>query len=412
MLKTLNLIAAIALFGAGSAHTQPVHLPPPERPNLKVGQSLITITPAPTGSVNDILRVGSHVIIEDGAMTIDPPAPNSKPKTILFGNRNIEDLKGLLKAESTILTDIGGARNRVHTRFLQDIDTFLGDTTIKLVAEPTRPGVIASLGAIYVHDPVSIPGESGVFSRGGFQIDLVGISPTWFQGKRLTDGVVLRVRLGIYSTEALSIETKTSPGPDVTTTDPVTNALQTAEQVALSGELNYILPLKRNSWSVSVEGGGSFAQLETFDFPKVMIDGQTRTVYDLFAEDDIEEIKSKLSSATTVNYGFLNATYRTPAKGSYLWYGGFGIGAKEVTIREISFKTVKDTLNVVSVVPNSLSGDLGSDWKVAGRVIAGFNLGEVEIHVDIISPVKKGEFETIWRVSATKPFRIQKSTKK
>jgi len=324
--------AALSLAHPYRAPSQSIHLPPAYRAVVPVGTTLLELK-FKAGKTPD----GTFVVIHDGQLVLI--VPGKSQDIYPLGNQTIMQL-----AQAITVDHDDNLQVIPHYPFHR-ADNLKAEPTPKVVgaglqlkANPGAPEVLIGFGVVFglADDPND--DDAGLLDQAGFQLDLIGMhqirgpnapSATGFK-KEIRPQVYTQIRLGLGSNQQLS------GTDDTNTADQFETAVRQADQIALTGQLELVWPIRSTPFEISLvpEYTVSWTRPEPFEFPRLpFVAGGDPEPSEQFFDDDVRErTLRELRRPVPLGSVGANIVARFNRDGRVVFYAGAGL-IRQQTLR-------------------------------------------------------------------------------
>ncbi|HEX2077351.1 MAG TPA: hypothetical protein VHG08_06565 [Longimicrobium sp.] len=409
LLATIAALVACATI-TSAATAQAIHLPPVYRVTLTSDTVVMRIELI----ARDTQRFGtaSTVNVHDGNLVINTPGRASE--VISLGNRTIGDLVNTLQLNHEAELRVSSNYPLYHARVLSGNDSIQAlSKGIEFTASAEAPVVALGFGVVLSMTDQAASEASGLLSQTGFQLDLVGVHQL-FRGARgrakllSLPAVYLQARLGLSADQPLEVDkqTEASPGPDAA--GQFEEALEQADLVALTGQVDLVWPLHQRpthtELSLSFGYGVSWARPEPFVFPRIPVADSLAAAEGLFDVTRQEEVQQFLNQALPLRDYSGTVLIRFRNGDRPIFYLGAGGVVKDILRRGISF-----TRDAPGALPHPLSlqhlRETPDDlfWRAMfGARIAGL----LDVRVDAIGPIGERDSAPLLRIVLGRDFPL------
>lgn len=384
------------------ARAQVFHLAPIHRLTLPKGDPVMTVR-AIAGKSFD--GNGTISVTDDRLILVDK---SGRTDIVPLANRDIRDVVNEIR-------DRHGADLTVRTPYPLHSTRFIGGTPAQVLATSADTPLPANtdeaelglgFGAVLALAEDAPDDANGLLSNTGFQLDLSGsyqvVGPrpspsagaagrSWRQdiGRYLSDAplVYLQARLGLAANQQLQISTD-SVTPAVSTTDSqFEDALEQADQVALSLQSDLVLPIVpgRLDFVASPLFAVSWSMLSDPGLPTITIRDSIRAVEELFDPVVVTEARRALRQTLPLSEFGVQGTLQFRRHDRPLFYVGAGLLRREITQPRISFR--RDSAQA-DPDRTSLRARLETPDRQVWRAFFGARLaGVLDLRVDAAGPV-------------------------
>lgn len=398
--NTYRLLAVAILpfaVSSRSALAQVIHLPPIYRPVLPGGTTILSFTSSNTLANATIQIQDDQIVITHGA-AID---------IVPLGSRLVKDVVNELRTKY-------GADIVVTTPYpLVSVSNIGAQGTVPLNganigASSDRPEVGLGFGVVLALRNGDNQARTGLLSQAGFQLDATGSFQIRRPQKQRDWTSYIQARLGLNADQQLNVRTEEQASGVSDTEGQFQAALEQADQVALTGQLDWVRPLGSDDadFVLSPIYGVSWTQLEDFEFPLVLVGDSLRNSEELFDQQLVTRVRRELARTLPLSEVSLLGVFQFRRNGRPLFYFGGGAVYKEVVERRILF--TRDAGGTPD--KNSLSSSITTPWDPFWRAVFGARIGGViDLRVDASGPIGGREAEPLLRILIGRGFPVTSS---
>jgi hypothetical protein len=271
--------------------------------------------------------------------------------------------------------------------------------TVPLSAATPGPYVGLGFGVVFAMTDADDDSEDddGLLGQTGFQLDLIGshqlLGPR-NNNKPLSgffgNDIYAQVRLGLNSDQRLNVVTSQT-NVENPASDQFETAIGQADQVALTGQLEFVWPLKGQPVEVSIvpEYGVAWTQLEPFAFPALprVLGGDPEPSEGFFDEDIRRPVVRALNQTLPLGAGGVSAVFRFRRSDRLSFYVGGGPLWKETVERGIRYQRRPPNQEIArTILSPVISTPVSKFWRAQfGARMA----GTVDLRVDAVGPLSR-----------------------
>jgi hypothetical protein len=410
-LRKLPVIAigTAMVLSSPSLAAQAMYLAPAYRTTLPENTAVLSIALKSGGA----LDAGTTVLITDDQLVL--VVPGRGRDVILLKDRTIGEVADDLTAkykDDLVVTAMYPLHSARH------IGSYPTPQRLPFSAKASsgQPEVVVGFGVIFAMAEEQDTNRDGLLSQTGFQLDLSGIHQFRGPGAKpaglpFISQVYLQARLGLNSDQSLNVVSTDSGAVQQSSDEDQTgpqfeDAVEQADQIALSVQPEFVYPLRRGGaeFSIVPEYGVTWTRLEAYRFPIIDVEGDPQSSEQFF-DDDLRAIALRQLNRTIPlrNYG-INAVFRFIGGERPLFYVGGGYVQKQVVHRGIRFRR-----NPVTHAPlsNFLVGEIDAVDHGFWRGLFGARIpGVLDVRVDAVTPISRDVGPPILRLVLAKDFPI------
>jgi hypothetical protein len=321
---------------------QIMHLPPVHRRTLPAKEPVMVIRVAKDEYKNVIVSVDDdQVTIQLGAVT----------STVPLGNRQIRDVMNQIAVDTK--DGLGITSNYplypasyAGSRPAKTLAA-IGDTAM-LVANADEPDLRIGFGLVMaLAEPNPDQTDGGILTQAGFQLDVVGTHQMVGPPPRGAKGWALAMplvytqwRLGLNADQQIQVDKDPETGVAPNAETQFQTALQQADQVAVSGQMDLEFPnvVGRLALVVTPSIGLSWTRLQAPSLPSITVGTERKAAADLFTADEILRARTNQVRIQPLREVGLMGTLQYRRRGVPAYYVGAGYMRRELARPTLSFR--------------------------------------------------------------------------
>ena len=392
-----RLLAVATLLFAMSSRSllaQVIHLPPIYRSVLPKGATVLSFSSSGTLATATIQVQDDQIVITHGA-AID---------IVPLGSRLVKDVVNELRTKY-------GNDIVVTTPYpLVGVSSIGSQGTVQLNGaniggSSDRPEVGLGFGVVLALRNGDTQPRTGLLSQAGFQLDATGSFQIKRPAKQRDWTSYVQARLGLNADQQLNVRTEVQASGVSETEGQFQAALEQADQVALTGQFDFVMPLGSDDadFVLSPIYGVSWTQLEEFEFPLVLVADSLHNSEELFDQQLVTQVRHQLARTLPLSEVGALGVFQFRRNGRPLFYFGGGAVYKEVVERRILF--TRDAGGTPD--KNSLSSSVTTPWDKFWRAVFGARIGGViDLRVDASGPIGGREAEPLLRILIGRGFPV------
>lgn len=435
-INAIFVITAGMLFLPTPSAGQAIHIPPAYRIVLPSDKPVLEIAlPVDPPAETIPLPEGTAVLVQDNQLILIVP---QKGRDIIpFGNRTIGDVADALQAKypsQLRVTAFYPLYPAHHIGDIENPDTITETHPVRILTSGGQPTVAIGFGIVFAmaNDDIQ-QNDGGLLSQTGFQLDLTGVHQ--FIGPRNTSSthsqtgeqqepqrgssrpwiipqLYLQARLGLNADQSLNVVTTDSlPNDDDDTGTQFQDAVEQADQIALTGQLEAVYRFRggKAEFSLVPEYGVTWTRVQEFQFPLITVnrdsvDEALVDVSEVFDERLVARASERLNQTIPLtNYG-ASVVLRFISGGRPVFYVGGGYLHRQVIHRGIRYRRLSTTREPD---PNSLTPDVDAIFHGHWRGMFGARIpGVIDVRVDAVTPISGEVGVPLLRLVLAKDFPL------